>query len=79
MASKVLSRLRRTPDELVIPNGSGGRAKLLKDGVLEVVCKDCHYVFWVRSNMVNCCPSCRSSNIEKTWTRPQIAFIPQYE
>jgi hypothetical protein len=80
MARRVLSHLRRMPDELHISDGNGVKAKLLKDGVLQVECEDkaCGCVFWVRSNnSINVCPSCSRTRIKKTWTRPQVAFIPQ--
>ena len=77
---KKLSRLRSVPDELHMPDGNGGKVKLLGQGVLECVCGDCQVVYWVNSNIGELsCPGCRGSNVTKTWTTARIAFIPQYE
>lgn len=70
------STLKRVPDVLIIPD-KGGKARLLGTGVLECYCKECKVVFWMRSNIVRCCPVCGGLGVEQRWTTPQVAFIPQ--
>lgn len=78
----VISTLRRLPDEVVIP-GDGEKARLAGRGVLELLCKKCNQVWWMRENLATSCPTCQAKMtdgcIESRWTTPQTAFIPQYE
>jgi hypothetical protein len=77
---KTQSRLRRMPDELIIPDkNNGGKAKLMSTGVLECKCSTCEEVFWLRTNRAECCPVCGSSDIDRRWTVPLVAFIPEVE
>lgn len=72
------SRLRKIPDELIIPDkNNGGVAKLLGTGVLECHCGKCDAVFWMKSSIAQCCPSCKSRRVKQVWTTPQVAFIPE--
>lgn len=73
---KKLRKLRDVPDELIIP-GEGGKVRLMNTGVLECFCSKCRCEFWVKSNVVNCCPSCMDEEVSTAWTTPRVAFIPQ--
>ena len=73
----VKSQLRRVPDELLVPDGNGGKVKLLGTGVIEYSCASCRANWWMRSNTAVKCPNCGNTEIKSRWTTPVTAFLPQ--
>ena len=65
------------PDELSVPGDDGSRVKIFSLGVLQCYCPACKCEFWVKSNVVNVCPSCISEKVSMLWVTPVVAFVPQ--
>jgi len=52
---------------------------LSASGLMRHSCQACHHHWWTESNMCSFCPSCGSRDVEKTWGRIQLAFVPEQE
>ena len=88
----VVSRLRRMPDTLKIPNGEGGgHASFVANGVYQGECSRCPVSlpdgskrpgrFWVETQLGDLvCPHCkRGDKVRWHWARAQTAFVPEYD
>jgi hypothetical protein len=74
------SHLKRMPDKAVVRDPENGeRAILISTGLLECACALCEAVFYIRSDIVQCCPSCGALDVRKCWTRPQVVLVPESE
>ena len=82
IVKKVVTTLRRMPDELIIPGG-GEKARLTGTGVMEYCCESCGEIWWMKTNASTVCPCCMerldTGRVTSRWTTPQTAFIPQQE
>ncbi len=76
----VTSRLKRVPDRAVVRDPENGeRATLISTGLLKCSCRLCAAVFYIQSDVVQCCPACAGLDIDKRWSRPQVVLVPEGE
>ena len=64
---------------LKLTDDDGNSTKLDARHIIQFTCKECKNVFWMGTNQVSCCPSCKGTKIDKDWVDLQLSFIPERE
>jgi hypothetical protein len=64
---------------LELEDEKGNELHLPAHGVMRHYCSGCKNRWWTESNVCNFCPSCGGTDVEKSWGRLQVAFVPERE
>lgn len=64
--------------KIVLHDGNGKNASLVRKSLIECVCQACGGVFFVTSNYGTLsCAYCKYDRVKCTWGNLQVAFVPE--
>lgn len=64
---------------LKLRDGDGNETVMVEHGLVKYVCNKCTFEFFTTSNQANCCARCGCRELVASWTRPQVALVPENE